>query len=206
MTATPPAPVTTHKWVRPTVDYGGLAVFMVTYFVTKDMIQATFALVIGSALALAVGFVFEKRIAPLPLMAGVFALIFGGLTLIFHNDVFVKMKPTVINIALGSAMLIGLALRKNPLKALLGSALNLPDPAWRTLTFRYGLFFLVQAALNEIVWRTQPEATWVLFRFPGLQVLALLFSFSQLPLMMKGMKEMETQADAAKAGAEPPGV
>jgi len=204
MSATPPAPATKHKWVRPTVDYGGLAVFMVTYFLTKNMIQATFALVIGSALALLVGFIFEKRIAPLPLMAGVFALIFGGLTLIFHNDIFVKMKPTVINVALGAAMLIGVAIRKNPLKALLGSALTLPDAAWRTLTFRYGLFFLFQAALNELVWRTQPEATWVLFRFPGLQVLAILFSFSQLPLMMKGMKAMEeAKEEAADVEARP---
>jgi len=195
------AAVNKHAWVRAAVDYGGLAFFMATYFVTKNMITATGALVVGSAVALTLGFVVEKRIAPLPLMAGVFALIFGGLTLIFHDDIFVKMKPTVINVALGSAMLIGVALRKNPLKVLLGSALHLPDAAWRTLTFRYGLFFLVQAALNELVWRTQPEATWVLFRFPGLQVLAILFSLSQLPLMMKGMKQME-EAPAEEGAKE----
>jgi intracellular septation protein len=168
-----------HAWVRPVVDYGPLIVFMAAYF-------------------LALGFAMERRIAPLPLLAGVFALIFGGLTLIFNDDRFVKMKPTVINVALGMAMLIGVAMRKNPLKVLLGSALHLPDPAWRTLTIRYGIFFLFQAVLNEVVWRTQPNDVWVLFRFPGLQILALAFSFSQLPLMMKGMKQMEAKdADVA---------
>lgn len=191
------APAKQHAAVRAIVDYGPLLAFMATYFLTKDMMKATFGLVAGSAAALALGLAVERRIAPLPLLTGLFALIFGGLTLIFHDDRFVKMKPTVINVALGSAMLIGLALRKNPLKLLLGSALNLPDRAWRSLTFRYGLFFLAQAVLNEIVWRTQPNDVWVLFRFPGLQILALAFSFSQLPLMMKGMKEMEASKSEA---------
>jgi intracellular septation protein len=108
------------------------------------------------------------------------------------------MKPTFVNICLGGVMLVGLALRKNPLKGLLGSALHLPDWAWRTLTFRYGLFFLFQAALNEVVWRTQSDTVWAFFRFPGLQILALLFSFSQLPLMMKGLKEAEVAAKATE--------
>jgi len=190
------SPSVDRKWVRPVVDYGGLVLFLIAYLVTKDMIKATGALVVGSAIGLAVGLVFEKRIAPLPLMAGGFALVFGGLTLYFNDVRFVKMKPTFINTALGLAMLVGLWLRKNPLKALLGPAIHLPDAAWRTLTLRYGLFFLFQAVLNEIVWRTQPEATWVLFRFPGLQILAIAFSLSQLPLMMKGIKASEA-ADAA---------
>lgn len=195
MTDIPASPA--RKWVRAVVDYGGLAVFMAAYFLGgRNMITATWALVAGSAAALAVGLVFEKRIAPLPLMAGAFALVFGGLTLVFHDARFLKMKPTFVNVALGGAMLIGLWLRKNPLKALLGSAIHLSEPAWRTLTLRYGLFFLAQAVLNEIVWRTQPESTWVLFRFPGLQILALAFSLSQLPLMMKGMKVAEPADDA----------
>lgn len=193
-----------HQWVRVAVDYGGLVVFMATYFVTRDMMKATFALVAGSAVTLALGLIVEKRIAPLPLLAGLFALIFGILTLVFHDERFVKMKPTVINLSLGSAMLIGVALRKNPLKVLLGSALHLDDRSWRTLTFRYGLFFLAQAVLNEVVWRTQTTEAWVLFRFPGLQVLALLFSFSQLPLMMRGIKAAEAEAKAAEPAAEAP--
>lgn len=190
MTATP-AP-TPHKWVRPVVDYGGLVLFIIVFFLSgKDMIKATGALVAGSAISLAVGLIFEKRLAPLPLMAGAFALVFGGLTLYFHDVRFVKMKPTFVNICLGGAMLIGLMIRKNPLKALLGAAVHLDDAAWRTLTVRYGLFFLAQAALNEFVWRTQDDTTWALFRFPGLQLLAVAFSLSQLPLMMKGMREAE---------------
>lgn len=187
------------KWVRGVVDYGGLVAFFLAFFFFKStgvaqqqaLIQATWVLVPASALALIIGFAFEKRIAPFPLIAGVAALIFGGLTLIFHDVRFVKMKPTVMNSLFGVALLIGLALRKNPLKLLMGEAIRMPDEGWRKLTVNYAVFFLALAALNEFVWRTQPDDIWVVFRFPGLLIITVLFSFAQVPLMMKYAKTDE---------------
>jgi intracellular septation protein len=98
---------------------------------------------------------------------------------------FIKIKPTVMNLAFGLALFGGLILKKNPLKLLLGEAFALPDRAWRTLTINYGLFFFFVAGLNEVVWRTQPDATWVIFRFPGLLILSVVFSLTQVPMMMK---------------------
>ena len=199
----PPKP-SGNGMVRVVVDYGGLAVFLVAYFVARMILKqpgnpalltATWGLVAGSALALVVGLVVERRVAPLPLFAGLAALIFGGLTLIFHNPVFVKIKPTAINLALAGVMLIGTALGKNPLKALFSDALHLSPQGWRKLTIRYGIFFLVMAAANEVVRRTQPDSVWILFRFPGLQVLSLLFAVTQVPMMMKDMKALETAAE-----------
>ncbi len=186
------------------VDYGGLAVFVLAYFVAKlvlkqpstaALLTATWGLVAGSALALVIGLAVERRIAPLPLFAGVVALIFGGLTLVFHDPRFVKIKPTAINVVLAGVMLIGAAMGKNPLKALFAGALHLSPQGWRKLTVRYGIFFLVMAGLNEAVWRTQPDGVWVLFRFPGLQVLSLLFALTQVPMMMKDMKAIEAAAE-----------
>mgnify|MGYP001381447237 CR=1 FL=1 len=182
------------KWVRGGVDYGPLLVFVAVNFATHDLIKATGALVAASALALLIGFTVERRIAWMPLVAGGAAMVFGGLTVIFHDETFVKIKPTVMNALFGVILLGGLALRKNPLKAVLGEALHLPPEAWRALTLRYGLFFLALAALNEAVWRTQPNDVWVLFRFPGLMILSLAFSFSQVPLMMKHMKPTDEAA------------
>jgi len=184
----------TKSLIRSGVDYAGPLAFLVGYLVTRDMLSATWALVGASAIALAVGYGVERRIAPMPLFAGLAALIFGGLTLYFHDARFVKIKPTAINTILGLTMLGGLALKRNPLKALMGEALKLPDEAWRTLTLRYGLFFLCVAVLNEAVWRTQPESTWVWFRMPGLQILSLVFSLTQLPLMMKHI-QADPEAD-----------
>ncbi len=176
----------TLKTVRGIVDYGGLVVFLAAYFLTgRDMVQATWALVGGSGLALLIGFVVERRVAPLPLISGGAALVFGTLTLVFHNAMFIKIKPTVMNLAFGLALFGGLILKKNPLKLLLGEAFVLPDRVWRSLTLNYGLFFFAVAGLNELVWRTQPDSTWVLFRFPGLLILSVIFSLTQVPMMMK---------------------
>jgi len=183
---------TTRKWVRGAVDYGGLVFFLVAFFLTgRDLIAATWALVAGSALAIVLGLVVERRIAPLPLIAGGAALVFGGLTLIFHDVRFVKMKPTIMNTVFAVALFGGLILKKNPLKALLGASFKMPDKGWRKLTISYAVFFLCVAVLNEVVWRTQPDEIWVLFRFPGLMILTLLFSFTQVPLMMKYAKTDE---------------
>ncbi|MCC7267756.1 MAG: septation protein IspZ [Caulobacteraceae bacterium] len=179
----------TQKIVRGVVDYGGVFAFLVGYLIHRDLVQATWWLVAGSAAALLLGLVVERRIAWIPLVGGVAALIFGGLTLIFHDAVFVKIKPTVINLLLGGLLLGGVALKKNLLKALLGESLHLADDAWKTLAVRFGLYYLATAVLNEIVWRTQPEPLWVAFRFPGLQIMSVLFVLTQLPFMMKHMKE-----------------
>lgn len=181
----------THKTVRAVVDYGGLAVFALGFILTHDLIKATWWLVIGSAAALAIGFAVERRVAPMPLIAGGAALIFGALTLVFHNPAFIKAKPTVVNLLFAAGLLGGLAMRKNPLKMLLGESLTLPDAAWRSLSVRYALFFAAMAILNLVVWKTMSDAAWVYFRFPGLLILALLFSLTQVPFMMKNMKEAE---------------
>jgi intracellular septation protein len=177
------------KWVTWFVDYFALAAWLIGYFVSgKNLQQATWALVAGSAIALVVGYVVERRLAPFPAIAGGAALLFGGLTLAFHDVRFLKMKPTVMNLVFAILMFGGLILRKHPLKLLLGEAFEMPEAAWRKLTLRYGIFFAALAGLNEAVWRTQSEQTWVLFRFPGLVIITLIFSIAQAPFLMKYMK------------------
>ncbi|HYF22652.1 MAG TPA: inner membrane-spanning protein YciB [Caulobacteraceae bacterium] len=179
----------TRQWVRALVDYGAPVAFAVAFFGSgRDFMLATWVLVGASAIALALGFIVERRVAPLPLFAGLLALIFGGLTLIFHDKSFVKFKVTVVNGLLAGVMLVGWALRKNWIQKLFGEAIRLPDAAWRVLMIRYGLWFLVVAVANEIVWRTQSDATWVTFR-TALLPAAIVFSLLQLPFMMKHMEK-----------------
>ena len=193
MTDTPPqAPlIETPKtkkaaaWVRTAVDYGAPIAFAVAFFATgKNFQTATWVLVVASALALIVGYAVERRLALLPLFSGVMALIFGTLGLVFHSDVFVKIKVTVVNAALALFMIGGVLTKRAPLKALIGDAVHLPDDAWRTLTLRYGGYFAFAAVANEIVRLTQTTDNWVKFRI-GLLPLAILFSLSQVPFMMK---------------------
>lgn len=187
----------TNPTVRAIVDYGGLAVFIAAYFLGgKDMMKATWGLMAGSVLSLIVGFVFEKRVAPMPLFTAVAAVLFGGLALVLHNSNIVKMKPTALNLVFGAALLGGAAMKRNPLKALLGEALHMDAPHWRILTIRYGCLFIVQAIVNEVFWRTQPEALWVTFHMPLLLAMSILFSVSQAPFIMKHAHD--TDPDAPK--------
>ncbi len=179
------------RWVRIAVDYGAPVAFAAVFFTTRDFMLATAVLVAASVVALVLGFVVERRVAPLPLIAGVFALVFGGLTLFLNDPSFVKLKVSIVNMIFAVALLGGVALRKNPLKLLLGESLTLPDAAWRTLTIRYGFYFVAVAAANEFVWRTQPDDAWVAFRIALLPA-ALIFSLTQAPFLMKHMKQAQT--------------
>ncbi len=192
------APKKNNGWVRTVVDYGAAIAFGVAYFITKDFQKATWVLVAASAAALAIGYAVERRLAMLPLFFGGMALIFGTLGLIFHSDVFVKIKVTVINLALATFLVGGVLMKRQPLKVIMGEALHLPDAAWRTLTLRYGAYFALVAIVNEVVRNTQDTDTWVKFRLALLPV-ALVFVATQLPFMMKHM----AKSDDPK-GAEPP--
>ncbi len=189
-----PAPRVVAPWMRTAVDYIGPAAFLIGYLVQHDILSATWWLVGGSAVGLVLAYGLERRVAILPAVWGGAALVFGLMTLVFHDPRIIKVKPTVINFALGMAMLGGVWLKRNPLQALIGDALKLSEAGWRKLTIRYGLFFFAMAALNEAVWRTQPESVWVAFRWPGLLVLAMLFALTQVPTMLK-------EGRAAEAGA-----
>jgi intracellular septation protein len=167
------------------VDYAPLVAFLAVYLMTRSLQQATWGLVAGSAAALAVAFAVEKRIAPLPLLAGGAGLLFGLASLFFNDPRILKIKPTIMNGLFGSLMLIGILVRKDPLKLVLGDAIRLPAEVWRRLTINYMLFFFALAGLNELVWRTQSDDVWVVFRFPGLMILTVIFTLAHTPLFMK---------------------
>jgi intracellular septation protein len=189
----------TQIWVRTAVDYACPLAFLATLLITHDFQRATWVLVGASAAALLTGWIVERRLAPIPLLAGGAALVFGTLTLVLHNSAFVKMKMTFVDCALAVALLGGLMLKRNPLKAMIGESLALPDAAWRTLTIRYAAFFLSCAAANELVWRTQSDARWAMFRIAVL-VATVVFSFAQAPFLMKHIQG----PDEDTATLEPP--
>ena len=119
------------SWIRHAVDGAPAVVFLIVLLVTRNFPLATWFVVGGSALALVVGLVVERRLAPLPAFSGVLALVFGGASLLLHRADILQMKMTIVDGVLGAVLFGGLALKKNPLKALLGGAFDLTDGAWR---------------------------------------------------------------------------
>jgi len=169
-------------WLKPTVDYGPLAVFFAAYW-RFGLMEATAALIAASAVAVALSLVLARRVPPMPLFAAGVAAVFGGLTLLLQDETFIKMKPTIVQGLLAAALLGGLALGRSPLRPLLGAAWAMDDAGWRRLTWRFAVFFAAMAGLNEVVWRTQSTGVWVNFKVFGIVGLTLAFALAQAPLM-----------------------
>lgn len=146
---------------------------------------ATAVFIVATLIALVVSFALTRRLPIMPVVTGIVVVIFGGLTLWLRDDTFIKMKPTIVNALFGGALLGGLLLGKPLLGYVFDSVFRLTDEGWRKLTFRWGIFFLVLAVLNEIVWRSVSTDLWVDFKVFGIMPLTIIFTMTQLPLIMR---------------------
>ncbi len=135
--------------------------------------------------ALAISYVLTKHVAVMPIVTAVIVLVFGGLTIVLHDDLFIKLKPTIIYVLFGGALVGGLAFNKPLLGMVFDSVFHLREEGWRKLTWRWALFFFALAILNEIVWRTQTTDFWVSFKLFGVVPLTFLFAALQVPLLTK---------------------
>jgi intracellular septation protein len=149
----------------------------------------------ATAVSLIASWVMTRKLAMVPLVSAVFVALFGALTLWLHSDLFIKVKVTLINALFGVVLLGGVAMGRSYLKLIMGEAVKLTEQAWRTLSIRWGVFFLVLAVLNEIVWRNASTDTWVNFKVFGLLPITLIFAFANAPFMSKHMID-DDKADA----------
>lgn len=149
----------------------------------KPIFVATGLFMLMMTAAFIASLVWLRHVPVMPLVSGVMVLLFGGLTLWFADDMFIKIKPTAVNTLFGSALLIGLVFGKPLLKIVLDTMLVLDDEGWRILSLRWGCFFFVLAALNELVWRTQTDAVWINFKVFGIMPLTFVFAMAQTGLI-----------------------
>ena len=167
------------------IDIGPLAVFFIFYKINGDLIDAILPLMVATIIAILASYILEKKIPIMPTFGAGVLLIFGGLTLLFDNKIFIFMKPTIINFIFAAILYGGIILKKPLLKYLLGSALKLEEEGWNTLTHRWIAFFVALAILNEIVWRTMSEDLLVNFKVFGILPITIIFTMTQIPLIKK---------------------
>ena len=166
------------------IDIGPLAIFFIFY--TRSGLQASILpFMIATVIAVLFSYILEKKIPIMPTVGAGIVLVFGGLTIYFDNEVFFKMKPTIINLLFAVILYGGILIKKPLLKILLGAALKLKEDGWRILTLRWIGFFIALAILNEIVWRTQSTDVWVNFKVFGILPITFLFTMIQFPLIKK---------------------
>jgi len=168
-------------------DFGPLLIFFTVYYKSGNNLSVAIPpLIIATIVAVAVVYFIERKIPYVPLIGGIIISLFGGLTLYFNNPVFLYMKPTIINIIFASGLIVGkIFFNKNFLKFFFKTAFQLDEMGWDKLNFRWAYFFIFLAFLNEIVWRTQPETTWVNFKVWGMLPITFIFTALQLPLINK---------------------
>ena len=166
------------------IDIGPLAVFFIFY--TRSGLQASILpFMVATVIAVLFSYILEKKIPIMPTVGAAIVLLFGGLTIYFDNDVFFKMKPTIINVLFAVILYGGILINKPLLKYLLGAALKLEEAGWKILTQRWIGFFIALAILNEIVWRTQSTDVWVNFKVFGILPITFIFTMTQFPLIKK---------------------
>lgn len=206
---------TAKPWLKPVLEIGPLLLFFFANARPKlfepfvslvlpapllagenaGLFTATAVLMPAVIAALIVSYVMTKRLPVMPLVTAILVVIFGALTLYLQDPTFIKMKPTILYIAFGAALFGGLIFNKPLMPIMFDNALSLSEHGWRILTIRWASFFFALALLNEIVWRTQSNDTWVAFKFPGTLIIIFIFTLSQVPLMMKHEEKETAKAE-----------
>jgi intracellular septation protein len=160
---------------------------------------ATAVFMSAIVIALVISYALTRHLPIMPVITAAIVLVFGSLTLMLHDEQFIKLKPTIIYLLFGSVLLAGLAFGKPLLGTVFDSVFHLTQEGWRKLTLRWALFFFALAALNEIVWRTQSTDFWVSFKVFGVLPLTFLFAALQFPLMSRHAEPQPDEQEPAAA-------
>jgi intracellular septation protein len=166
------------------LEMGPLVVF---FFVNArwGIFWATGIFMVAVTVALAASWVLTRKLAVMPVVTLVVVLVFGGLTLLLQDELFIKMKPTIVNSLFGMVLLGGLAFGRPLLGYVLDTVFQLDAEGWRKLTLRWGIFFFFLALINEVVWRSFSTDFWVSFKVFGIMPITIAFALSQVPLIQR---------------------
>ena len=186
-----------HPLLKLALDLGPLLIFFAANAVF-GIFTATAIFMGAMLIVIAIGIAIERKVSPMPLITAGLVLVFGGLTLWLANDIFIKIKPTILYVMFAAVLLGGLAFSRLFIKLMLGKTLRLPEEAWRTLTWRWALFFIALAIVNEIVWRNVSTNIWVAFKVWGVFPLTLLFAMAQTPFIARHQIESDETPAASR--------
>jgi intracellular septation protein len=204
-----------NPWLKMALELGPLIIFFIANARGEQVAErvpaiaalggpiffATAAFIVAVLVSLAVSFTLTRRLPLMPFVTAIVVVVFGGLTLWLQNETFIKLKPTIIYVLFGVVLLGGLVFGKSLLGYVFDSVFRLTDEGWRKLTLRWGLFFLVLAVLNEIVWRSVSTDTWVTFKVFGFLPLTFLFAVAQVPLINRATVSDEKSEESGQEEA-----
>lgn len=183
------------NWVRLISDLGPALAFFIGYMIAnktkqpEPVIFATMIFLPVSVLAFAFSWWAEKKLSPIGLFSFFMILIMSALGIWLKNDIFIKMRPTLIYAIMGLVLIFSVLVKKNILKTIFDSAFHMPEIYWHSLAQRAGIMYLGLALINELVWRTLPEKTWVLYNMWGDFAINAIFWIINIVLLSKHMTD-----------------
>ena len=189
-----------HPLFKLATELGPLVVFFAVN-AKFHLYAATGAFMVAIVAAMIASYVVTKHIPMMALVTGVVVLVFGTLTLVLHDETFIKVKPTIVYCLFAAVLGGGLLFGRSFIAVMFDQMFNLTATGWRILTKRWALFFLAMAVLNEIIWRTQTTDFWVAFKAFGAIPLTMGFAITQMPLIKRyHLEPVSLEASEAEAG------
>ena len=189
-----------HPVFKLATELGPLIVFFVAN-AKFNLFVATGAFMVAIVAAMIASYVVVRHVPMMAIVTAVIVLVFGTLTLVLHDETFIKIKPTIIYGLFAAILGGGLLFGRSFIAILFNQMFNLTPKGWRILTMRWALFFLGMAVLNEIIWRTQSTDFWVAFKAFGAIPITMIFAMTQMPVIKRYHLEPATlEASEAEAG------
>jgi intracellular septation protein len=189
-----------HPLFKLATELGPLIVFFIAN-AKFHLFVATGAFMVAVVIAMIASYVVTRHVPMMAIVTAVVVIVFGTLTLVLHDETFIKLKPTIVYTLFAGVLGGGLLFGRSFIAIMFDQMFNLTPQGWRMLTLRWALWFLAMAVLNEIIWRTQSTDFWVAFKAFGMVPLTMLFAVTQMPLIKRYHLEPATlEQSEAEAG------
>ena len=178
-----------HNGRKMLFDFGPLLLFFGANYLYSDLMLSVKVLVAATLVSLVLSWHIERRVSLMAAIGCAALVFFAGLTLYFDNELFIKIKPTVVTLLFAALIAGGRLLGRNPLAAIIGKQINLTPQGWRAISWLWVAMFGTSAVANELAWRTLSTDDWITFKVFGLTGISLLFFVLSVPILQKYQRQ-----------------